>query len=180
MSETKSIQDLFNDNIDVPVQWLDVCEYEFKMLMLTSILATQNLAYRGTLKTMCEWLGIKSSTNNNSNIKIALESLQSQGYIFYKVDGRTYTITISNKGLNDKQIVRLRKLWIEAFKHYNKDDNNKKINKNISIDWIQIARVFIFLYQKKETPDSNIITADKISKKFESRYKKEQAKKVGR
>ena len=116
--------------------------------MLVGLLAENNLAYRGSLKTMCEWLGLKSSSNNNKAIKDALCELEKKEYIFYKIEGRTYHISISNKGLKNKRIVRIRKIWIEAFKHYNRDDQNNKIDSTISIDWIKIVRVFVFLYTR--------------------------------
>ena len=53
------ITDMFTDNINVSKQWLeDLVDYQIKILLLTSVLADNNLAFRGTLKTMCEWLGI--------------------------------------------------------------------------------------------------------------------------
>ncbi len=141
--------DSTEDSIIFYHEWLDVADYELKLLILTSILAENNLAYRGNLTNMCEWLGVKQNANNNSNIKRAIESLENKGLIFYKLDGRIYTITISERGMKDKKIVRIRKAWVSAFKKYNKDGNNNRIDKNISIDWIKILRVFVYLYSKK-------------------------------
>ena len=80
---------------------MNIEDYELKILILTGILADNNLAYRGTLKCMCEWLGINSSANNNRNIKSAINSLVEKGYLFCNIDGRTYTLSISNKGMKD-------------------------------------------------------------------------------
>lgn len=113
--------------------------------MLTSLLAENNLAYRGTLKTMCEWLCVSSCSKNNTKIKQAIHSLEADGYIFCKVEGRTYHISISNKGFKDKRVVKIRKRWVEAFKHYNRTEDNKKIDSHISIDWIKILKVFVYL-----------------------------------
>lgn len=50
---------------------------------------------------------------------------------------------------------------------YNKDENGKNINKDISIDWVQILRVFAFLYYRN---NNDIITyaeiAEQINKKI--------------
>lgn len=130
------------ENIMFAQEWLQTTDYELKILLLTSMLAENNLAYRGTLATMCEWLGIKtSSSNNNNNIKKALETLQEKEYIFYKVDGRTYTISISNKGLKNKKIVYIRKEWLKTLKNYKKEENNY-----ISIGWHNLIKVFIYIY----------------------------------
>lgn len=140
--------------------WLQVADYELKFLILTSILAENNLAYRGTISDICNWLGVKPYSKTNKKIKQAIESLQDKGYLFYKLDGRTYTLTISEKGMKDKQIVKIRKAWVNAFKTYNKDENNNKINRNISIDWIKILKVFVYLYSRK---GSSLLTRDTIA-----------------
>ena len=151
------ITDMFTDNINVSKQWLDdLVDYQIKILLLTSVLADNNLAFRGTLKTMCEWLGIKSSGNNNKKIKQCLQNLSNNGYIFYKVEGRTHHVSISNKGLKNKQIYKVRKKWIEVLKKYCKEDKDK----TFSIDWIKVLRVFIYIYYSKD----QIVTVQKIAK----------------
>lgn len=148
------------DYIDFNTEWLDIEDIQLKLLMLSSLLAENNLAYRGTLNTMCEWLGITASRANNNRIKQALDNLQNNGYIFYKKDSDIYTITISNKGFEEKTIVEIRKIWIETIKAYNKDENNQKINKNISLDWIKILKVFVFILT--EIRKQSILTYDYI------------------
>ena len=150
------LPDKFTDNINISRQWLDeLKDYQIKILLLTSILADNNLAFRGTLKTMCEWLGIKSCTNNNKKIKQCLQNLSNNGYIFYKVEGRTHHVSISNKGLKNKQIYKVRKKWIEVFKKYCKEDKDK----DFSIDWIKVLRVFIYIYYSHD----EIVTVQKIA-----------------
>jgi hypothetical protein len=52
-------------------EWLLRQKYEFKILTLIAVLADNNLAYRGTLKDMCEFFGVKSGdSTNNKNIKV--------------------------------------------------------------------------------------------------------------
>ena len=151
------IRDVFEeDNISISKEWLEEVEdYQLKILLLTSVLADNSLAFRGTLKTMCEWLGVQSCTINNRKIKEALQNLADKGYIFYKVEGRTHHISISNKGMKDKKIYKVRKIWIEAFKNY-----QKVADKSVTIDWIKILRVFIYLYYLKA---GEIITLEKIA-----------------
>lgn len=151
------LRNWFTDNINISKQWIDdLKDYQIKVLLLTSVLADNNLAFRGTLKTMCEWLGIESCSNNNKRIKQSLQNLSNNGYIFYKVEGRTHHVSISNKGLKSKQIYKVRKKWIEVFKKYCKEDKTK----NFSIDWIKVLRVFIYIYYPK---DDEILTVQKIA-----------------
>ena len=156
MKEKDDLITWFTDNINISKQWIDdLKDYQIKVLLLTSVLADNNLAFRGTLKTMCEWLGIDSCTNNNKRIKQSLQNLSNNGYIFYKVEGRTHHVSISNKGLKSKQIYKVRKKWIEVFKKYCKEDKNK----NFSIDWIKVLRVFIYIYYSK----NDVVTVQKIA-----------------
>ena len=46
---------------------------------------------------------------------------------------------------------------------YNRDENGNKIDKDISIDWIQILRVFAFLYHRNY---SDIITQAEIKEQL--------------
>lgn len=156
MKEKDDLTTWFTDNINISKQWIDdLKDYQIKVLLLTSVLADNNLAFRGTLKTMCEWLGIKSSGNNNKKIKQCLQNLSNNGYIFYKVEGRTHHVSISNKGLKNKQIYKVRKKWIEVFKKYCKENKDK----DFSIDWIKVLRVFIYIYYSHD----EIVTLQKIA-----------------
>lgn len=144
------------DNISISKEWLeDIEDYQLKILLLTSVLADNSLAFRGTLKTMCEWLGVQSCAVNNRKIKEALQNLSDKGYIFYKVEGRTHHVSISNKGMKNKKVYKVRKIWIEAFKNYNKIADKSK-----TVDWLKILRVFIYLYYLKA---GEIITLEKIA-----------------
>lgn len=165
----------YDDNLDFKEEWLDIVDYELKILMLTSILAENNLGYRGTLKTMCEWLGVVSCGKTNAKIKDALNNLASNGYIFLEVEGRTYHVSIRNKGMKDKRIIKIRKMWIETIKKYNRDEENKKIDTSISIDWIKILKVFVYLYglPPKVVTNSDIALAlnmstDSVSKSIKA------------
>lgn len=133
-------------------EWLQVEDYELKILILISILAENNLAYRGTLIDIRDWLGVKAYNRTNQKIKQAISSLHEQGYLFYKLDGRTYTLTISEKGMKQKQIVKIRKAWVSAFRTYKAE--------NISIDWIKILKVFVYLYSMKS---SSLLTTETIA-----------------
>ena len=156
MKEKDDLRNWFTDNINISKQWIDdLKDYQIKVLLLTSVLADNNLAFRGTLKTMCEWLGIESCSNNNKRIKQSLQNLSNNGYIFYKVEGRIHHVSISNKGMKSKQIYKVRKKWIEVFKKYCKENKNK----NFSIDWIKVLRVFIYIYYSKD----EIVTVQKIA-----------------
>ena len=112
--------------------------------MLVSVLEDNNLAFNGNLKTMCEWLGIKSTPNNNKNIKQAIENLSNDNYIEYSRKGQKYIITITNKGMEDNKIVRLRKCWLETFKNYKQQGIEE------SISWIKLLKVFVYVCSEEK------------------------------
>lgn len=130
------LKNYYDDFVNISDDWLDVEKWELKILILTSMLADNNLAFRGTLKTMRDWFGIKSG--NNSAIKRAIDSLVEKEYIFCNVEGRTYHISIRDKGLKDKEVKKIRKCWINNIKNYN----------NSNVSWITRLKVFIYLYSK--------------------------------
>ena len=72
------------------------------------MLADNELAFRGTIPAMTKWLNITYNTDARNNIKKAIASLEDKGYLYCIADGNTYTLSISNKGLKDKKIVKLR------------------------------------------------------------------------
>lgn len=131
------------ENILFVEEWLETTtDYQLKLLILTSMLAEVNCAYRGTLTDICKWLGIQASSNNNKKINEAIEELQKKGYLIKNdVEGRTFTLTISNKGLRNKKVAEIRRDWIQVFRDYKELEN-----KPFSIDWIKLVRVFVFIY----------------------------------
>lgn len=150
---------MFTDTINISAQWLNLDKQDLKILVLASL--SDNAEYKGNLKSICNWLGVSSCAVNNDRIKEALKSLSDNGYISYSVAGRTYTITINE--IKTDNIVPIRKKWIDEFMKYNKDENGKNINKNNSIDWIQILRVFAFLYHRN---NNDIITQAEIAEQI--------------
>ncbi|MBQ9792123.1 MAG: hypothetical protein IJW32_00040 [Clostridia bacterium] len=134
--ETLTIVGEYADNIDFYYEWLRLEKIQLELLILTSVLAENNLAYRGTLATMCEWLGRGASAKNNKIIKEALEILQNKKFINYYKEGNTYVIAITNAGMKTKDILRVRKVWINTFKKYKSD---------VSVSWLQLVRVFVYI-----------------------------------
>ena len=144
------------DYIDFSIDWLQIGDYELKILILTSVLEDVDLAFNGNLKTMCEWLGIKSTPNNNNNIKQAIENLSSSSYIEFTKKGQKYIITVTDKGKENNKIIAIRKCWVETFKNY------KEQVKNVSIGWINLLKVFVYICSKNK----HIFTQNEIAKEL--------------
>ena len=155
IAKTDIILTEFEDDISIYYEWLPLEDLQLKILILTSVLAENNLAYRGSLSTMCNWLGISSCSNNNSKIKQSLEALQDKRLINYYKDGRTYVIAITNAGMKNKDVLRVRKAWINAFKAYKSD---------ISIGWLQLVKVFVYICSRAiRQKEQLIITRNEVA-----------------
>lgn len=141
-----------NNDIELPYDWIFIDDYGFKILMLVSVLADNNLAYRGTLKTMCEWLDISYQKKNKDRIIAALEELEGQGYIYHMVEGKIHHVSITNKGLNDNRLIKIKKVWVEVIKNYKELD----IANNNYVDWIKILKVFIYLLSNDDSETSTM------------------------
>lgn len=149
------------DIISISKDWVAIEDYQFKILILTSVLAEKNYGFRGTLTTMCEWLGIVNAPKNTKRIKEAIKELQEKEYIFYHEEGRTHHISITNKGLKDKRVVKIKKQWIEAIKKYNIAKNG-----NVNRSWDIMLKELIVIEDKIKEATGTIITMKEIAKEI--------------
>lgn len=152
MAEKIIILSEFEDNIDFYYEWILLENLSLKVLILVSVLANNNLIYKGSLSEMCLWLGMKSNGTNNDKIKKALNILQNKKHINYYRNGRTYTIEIINAEIENKKILRIRKSWLNVLKSYKGD---------VSISWIQLVKVFIYICSKSVTLSGSLIVTRK-------------------
>lgn len=105
---------------------------------MITVLATNHLAYRGTLTDMCGFLGVCANGNNNKKIKEAINRLVEKKYILSLQEGRMYTLTLS---IHSEQTRRIERSWIL----------NIKDQKEKGVSWITLLKVFIYLTSRKTT-----------------------------
>lgn len=152
-----------NEILKFQNDWLTLENYELKILVIMGILAESNFAFRGKLDVICDWLGVQANSYNKNNIIKALEELKKEEYIFYKLDNKVYTITISEKAREQSQITKILKDWIIVFKNYNKDKQGKVIDNNNSVDWINVLKVFVFVYKNNNCEFTQYELADLLN-----------------
>lgn len=148
-----------NDYIQTIKEWVTIEDYPLKILILTSVLADANLAFRGTLKAMCDWLQISNCTENKNNIKDAINKLIQADYIFCNIENEKkeiYHISIKEKALKDKKIIKIKKKYIEALKNFN-IPKNMKVNKN----WITLTKTLIALLDIQNEKIENALTTNR-------------------
>lgn len=154
---------LYNNSekvIDFKKKWFSLNKIETKIMVAVEILAQDERAYRGTLKSFQDYLGIKTP----NTIKKAIETLKEQGLLNYIIDKRIYTISITEKARKDKTYFKIAKEWIDTLKSFNKDENNKTINKSLSVDWTLSLKLLMILlkgdveqYQKQKKAETIIV-----------------------
>lgn len=132
------------DYIILNYNWLKLKDYQFKILILIKMLASdkEQITYKGTLKDMREWLHLSQNKKNNDKIIQAIEELKNNNIIDYIKTGRTYTITIIEKATdNEKVIEQVKKEWLYNIRTYN-IDNNKRIIETM-------VKVLLYAYNNK-------------------------------
>lgn len=128
-------------------QWLEelkTSKETLKLMLYIGVNADhKTYTCRCTLKDFREWIGQKSKTNNKKNIA-RLEQLQEQNYISYTTTGNTYNIKVNAD--NKNIIPGIKKQWIEQLRGANRDKDYRKINEDISTDWIQAFYLFVNIH----------------------------------
>ena len=152
-----------DEEAEFEYEWLTRADYQFKLLALLAVLADSNLAYRGTLADMCDFLGVASgNSRTNTKIKEAIYALEKDGLLKKIVDGRTFTLTLSKKAEKKRRVIRIQKEWVMVAKNY-----SKMPNKSVSVDWMPLLKVWLFLLdrdtQKTKEPISNKKIAEALS-----------------
>lgn len=129
---------------EIDTDWLTVKNYEFKILVMIACLAENHLAYRGKLKDMCEFLGVKSVDSNRKKIKEAIEALEAKGDIIIVKEGQTWTLTLTNKCFSKERTKKIRNTYVMAIQNYKPVDKN-----NDSVAWENILKVLVYLCADK-------------------------------
>ena len=128
---------------------------EFKILTMVLALKNDERIYSGKLANMCEFLNIGKSSKNNKNIKETINDLSEKGLLVYYVNGYTWTLIFKDSALENKEILQLDKAWLDTVRLFRTDKNN-------SIDWSNLLKVFIFLFSN----NNKIFTIEEISKEI--------------
>lgn len=146
------------DSINVCRKWVELADYQFKVLILASVLEENNLAYYGTYTSMCEWLGIGDNTTNINKLKEAVEELQKNNIIeIENKSKRKFAIFITKKGKKDERIVEIKKQWVEILKTHKKADSKSKTNRS----WDTMLKALIVILDKMEEVNNGLFYLEK-------------------
>lgn len=126
------------DYIIVNYNWLKLQDYQFKIIVLIKMLATdkEQRTYTGTLQDIRQWLHLTQNKKNNDKITQAIEELKNNNIIDYTLKGRTYTITIIEKATDNEIIIdNIKREWLENIRNY-VIVNNKRIIEPMLKVWL--------------------------------------------
>lgn len=131
------------NELEFITDWLSLDSYSFRILTITTILADNKRAYRGTLAQFCESMNIQPSSINKNKIKATLEFLAANDYIKLIVDKTIYTISLAAAVEKNPEIIKIKKAWYILIRK-----NSGKV------EWGNILKVFLSLLEI--SPDKTI------------------------
>lgn len=135
-------------------EWISTENYDFKILVMIACLAQEKLAFRGKLKDMCEFLGIKDDSHNRAKIKEVIERLEKQGDIKVIQEKHFWVLYLTSQAERKPKIIRIKNEYINTIKQY------KAENKNDSVGWENILKVLVFLWT---TDNTTVYTQEEIA-----------------
>ena len=130
------------EEIEFPEEWLELQNYHFKLLAITTILADEKKAFRGTINDLCDFLEFGHSSGNKSKIKGCLEVLAESEQIKLIVDKDIYTVSLSKAIEKSKKVTKIKKVWYKLIKEQCKAS---------SCSWESALKVFLVLYDLSQT-----------------------------
>ena len=152
---TLDMNNIEKEDAYISMDWLTIKNYEFKILVMITCLAEYDRAYRGTLSKMCNFFGVQKSGTTYEKIRQAIYSLAEKGDLTFIADGENWILSLSTKAEKKPKIIRIKKAYIYTIKQY------KAVNKNDSVAWDNILKVFVYLYSGD---DQEIRTYRQIAK----------------
>jgi predicted DNA-binding protein YlxM (UPF0122 family) len=126
--------DKTEDEIIILDEWLDMDKAFFRLLTVISVLADNNLAFRGTIKELCQEIGIQPSPRNKENVAKVITHLEKNEYAKVIHDEGVYTISLAAAAEKSSNVKKIKKAWYQLIK----DTDSEAA-------WESILKVFVFL-----------------------------------
>lgn len=128
---------LFNEN------WLNLEDFDLKIII--TLLLNEKTICSYTTRDLCDYLGLSYHSKNINRIKRSLSSLEDDNNIIYNYCNHLYSIKIINKHIDT---IGFKRSWLTTLKNY-KDIESFK---DISLSWVKLIKVFIYLYKECLNP----------------------------
>lgn len=133
------------NNIIFYDEWLNENKNLLKILLFISCNINKDNRCRCKLKYIHEWSNV-----SNKNIRTSLKELKEKKYI--KFNENEDKATIFNISIDIEEMEKSNKIegihtqWVNEIKQANKDQNNKNIDKKLSVDWTWAFKILVHSY----------------------------------
>lgn len=128
-------------------EWLPLPKAEFNVL---AMVAEQGGTYSGNLSDMCRYLTVTPQTRNREQLRSAIESLTSKGFLSCDSRGRTHHLKVIPKETE----VRLPRLWVQSVIRH--DYSSEKVA------FAQVLKVFMWIMQNRMDVVTNALIAEEL------------------
>ena len=128
-------------------EWLPIPKAEFNVL---AMVAEQGGNYAGNLSDMCRYLSVTPQTRNREQLRSAIESLTSKGFLSCDTRGRTHHLKVIPRETE----VRLPRLWVQSVIRHNYSSE--------SVAFTQVLKVFMWITQNRMEVVTNAILAAEL------------------
>ena len=125
-------------------EWLPLPKAEFNIL---AMLAEQGGSFSGNYSDICRYLGVTPQNNNRQNLRAAVESLATAGFISHESRGRTQILKVVPKATE----IPLPRLWVQSVIRHDYTGE--------SVAFAQVLKVFTWIAGNK----MEIVTNDMIA-----------------
>ena len=125
-------------------EWLPLPKAEFNVL---AMVAEQGGAYSGNYSDMCRYLNVTPQTRNREQLRTAIESLTSMGFLSCDTRGRTHHLKVIPKETE----VRLPKVWVQSVIRH--DYSSERVA------CAQVLKVFMWIMQNRMKVVTNAMIA---------------------
>ena len=127
--------------------WLPLPKAEFNVL---AMVAEQGGTYAGNLSDMCRYLNVTPQTRNREQLRSAIESLTSKGFLSCDTRGRTHHLKVIPRETE----VRLPRLWVQSVIRH--DYSSEKVA------FAQVLKVFLWIMQNRMEIVTNAMIAAEL------------------
>lgn len=127
--------------------WLSLPKAEFNVL---AMVAEQGGTYAGNLSDMCRYLTVTPQTRNRNQLRSAIESLTSKGFLSCETRGRTYHLKVIPRETE----VRLPRLWVQSVIRHDYASE--------SVSFAVVLKVFAWIMQNRIKVVTNAMIAAEL------------------
>lgn len=128
-------------------EWLPLPKAEFNVL---AMVAEQGGEYAGNYSDMCRYLNVTPQTRNREQLRAAIESLTSKGFLTCEDRGRTRHL----RAVPKEAEVKLPRLWVQSVIRH--DYSSEKVA------FAQVLKVFLWIMQNGDGIVTNAVIAAEL------------------